>query len=107
MSRGPRSGRPIPLPGEGVGDYTERFWAKVERIGECLEWTGTRLRGGYGQFSIKGRGYPAHRVAYEMSRGRIPSGLVLDHLCGNPRCVRIDHLEAVEQAENVARGNLS
>lgn len=42
-------------------------------------------------------------MSYELARGRVPDGLVLDHLCRTPACVRIDHLDAVTQAINVAR----
>jgi hypothetical protein len=41
---------------------------------------------------------------YEDLRGPIPGGLVIDHLCRNPRCVNPGHMEPVSQAENVRRG---
>jgi hypothetical protein len=34
----------------------------------------------------------------------VPTGLHLDHLCGNRSCVRPDHLEPVTQRENTLRG---
>jgi hypothetical protein len=46
----------------------------------------------------------AHRIAYEMTKGLIPEGLVIDHLCRVHCCVNPDHLEAVTQLENVRRG---
>ena len=46
----------------------------------------------------------AHRVAYELAIGDIPSGLVIDHLCREHLCVYPEHLEPVTQAENVRRG---
>jgi hypothetical protein len=54
----------------------------------------------------KMKGRFAHRLVYELLVGQIPEGLVIDHLCRNPRCVRPDHLEPVTQGENVRRGNL-
>ena len=47
----------------------------------------------------------AHRVAYEIIKGKIPDGLDLDHLCRNKVCVNPDHLEAVTRRENLMRGN--
>ena len=69
----------------------------------CWEWTASKPRG-YGQLMVDGRMRRAHRVVYETFVGPIPEGLVLDHLCCNPSCVRPDHLEPVTQVENVSRG---
>lgn len=46
----------------------------------------------------------AHRVSYEATRGRIPEGMQLDHLCRVPACVNPDHLDPVPQGTNIARG---
>jgi hypothetical protein len=87
-----------------------RFWAKVDRRGpsECWEWTASRNRG-YGQFGLPWRKSPAraHRISYELAKGPIPAGLVIDHLCSNPPCVNPAHLEAVTYLENTRRGRLS
>jgi hypothetical protein len=45
-----------------------------------------------------------HRTMYEHAKGPIPAGLVIDHLCRQPRCCNPDHLEAVTQRENLLRG---
>lgn len=83
----------------------ERFWAKVDKTGGCWLWTGTQGSNGYGNFQdrTQKRG-PAHRWAYEFAVGPIAEGLVLDHLCRNPACVRPDHLEPVTYKENSRRG---
>lgn len=46
----------------------------------------------------------AHRWSYGHFVGPIPDGLVIDHTCETPRCVRPDHLEPVTQPVNVQRG---
>lgn len=74
----------------------------LNEITGCLLWRGTTDADGYGIFSA-GRPYRAHRVSYTMAIGPIPDGLVLDHLCANPRCVNPDHLEAVTPAVNNSR----
>lgn len=84
-------------------DVVERFWAKVDKTEGCWNWTGVLLRG-YGQFAYRRRMVLAHRFAYELLVGPIPDGLVIDHLCRNPRCVNPAHLEPVTPRENVLRG---
>lgn len=84
----------------------DRFTAKV-RVAEsgCWEWTAAHHpKQGYGWFKTNGRMVVAHRFAYEALVGPIPEGLVIDHLCRNPRCVNPSHLEPVTTAENVRRG---
>ena len=79
-----------------------RFWQRVVKRGsdECWLWTGAKTMDGYGQFNR--RSY-AHRVSYEMHKGPIPEGLVIDHLCRNKKCVNPAHLEAVTNTVNLQR----
>lgn len=85
---------------------SERFWEKVEKGPGCWEWLSSKWRDGYGRFSVMGRRVPAHRVSWELSRSKIPDGLVIDHLCKNTSCVNPDHLEPVTSRENTRRGNV-
>lgn len=92
----------------------DRFWAKVDRssgfvsevrpdLGECWLYTGGLSRG-YGVFWNEDRkSVSAHRFAYELEHGPIPSDLSLDHLCYTRNCVRSTHLEPVPIGENVRR----
>ena len=85
----------------------DRFWVRVDKSGglfECWIWTGTRNADGYGKTMVNGRQFLAHRVAYELSRGPIPEGLVIDHLCQNRICCNPSHIEVVTPAENTQRG---
>lgn len=70
----------------------------------CWAWNGTSLPRGYGLTSYHGRNVLAHRLSYELFVEPIPAGLIVDHKCRNPRCVRPDHLQAISQQENVERG---
>lgn len=67
----------------------------------CIEWTGSRQRG-YGQMRYQGKTCLAHRVAWELVNGPIPDGLFLNHKCWNPSCVNVEHLEVVNNSENMA-----
>ena len=81
------------------------FWDKVNKHTEsgCWEWTGqVPKKRGYGIWAIT---VVAHRISYELVKGPIPDGLVLDHLCRNRRCVNPDHLEPVTIRENLLRGD--
>ena len=79
----------------------ERFWPKVEKTDECWLWTASRYKsGGYGQFTVDSLGIRAHRFAYELLVGPIPSGMCVLHRCDNPPCVRPDHLFLGTQHDN-------
>ncbi len=69
----------------------------------CLVFEGC-LVSGYGQIRDGRTSRLAHRVMYEATRGPVPEGLDLDHLCRNRACCNPDHLEAVSRRENARRG---
>lgn len=79
------------------------FSLALERLttsdGECLIWLGAINEHGYGTW----KGKYAHRLNYERVHGVIPDRRQLDHLCRNPACLRVDHLEAVTHKVNSER----
>lgn len=96
----------------------ERFTAKVGAADadDCWLWQASKLGHQYGQFcarkpSGKQAHLYAHRVAWTLSQGEIPDGLMVLHHCDVPLCVNPSHLFLGDQFTNMqdaaAKGRLS
>jgi len=86
----------------------ERFWGYVDKSAgpdACWPWTAARQDFGYGKFFVKKVNRKAvfegaHRMAWQLTRGDIPSGQCVRHGCDNPPCCNPSHLQLGTQADN-------
>lgn len=99
-------------------DLKKKFLKNVKKTKGCWYWTGGKRKKGYGDFYIgHGKRDYAHRVAFILWNGLIPSGFTVDHECHNQDkscpggiscphrlCVRPSHLKARTHRDNILRG---
>ena len=87
-----------------------RFHEQHDRRGpeDCWPWKGAK-NAGYGVLWVSAsiRAARAHRVAYQLEVGPVPSGMTLDHLCRNRGCVNPRHLDPCSFGENARRSPLA
>lgn len=74
--------------------------AAFRNPGPCWVWTGANS-GRYGYGKLTSHIY-AHRAAWELSNGPIPSGLDVLHRCDNPPCCNPSHLFLGTARDNAA-----
>ena len=69
-------------------------------FGHCMVWRYALGRNGYGTLMVEGNNTTVHRAAYIQSKGPIPEGLQINHLCNRPYCIQPSHLYAGTHQDN-------
>lgn len=97
---------PIDGKGRRKKPFIQRFIENL-RIGaanECWECKLSPDTGSMGYCRIRrDNSMPyAHRIAYELSHGPIPTGMLVMHRCDNPRCCNPNHLRLGTDNDNMA-----
>ena len=88
-------------PETRLGYAVDKYGIKFPDNG-CWMWTNAVDGSGYGQLTLKGKRWGAHRLFYYLAYGVDPTGLVVMHKCDTPRCVQPGHLVLGTQRDNIA-----
>lgn len=99
-----KDGRPRLLGAQKL-TIEERLWGRMIRQpgpDGCWVFDGTIISTGYGGIHYNGKFRRAHQVAWLLSgKGDLPKWpMVIDHRCGELRCINPDHLRIVPHADN-------
>ena len=91
-----------PTQGFGVNNNHPITNGKLQVMANgCVEYTGCRDSDGYGDITVDGKGWAAHRFTWAQLFGDIPVGMCVLHSCDNPSCVNPEHLWLGTLQDNV------
>lgn len=91
-------------------EFVDAFWAQVRKRpnGDCWQWMGSLHRQGCGRLQSGGFEFGAHRVAWELAHGPIPTNRIVVHkegVCNNRGCVNPEHYELAAKYDKTRKRN--
>lgn len=87
--------------------FVTQIEPRLEFVGTCWKFKGSKNHKGYGTARIggrKGKTKSLHRWTWEQLNGDMSKELMADHLCRNRDCCNPFHIEAVTAKVNALRG---
>jgi len=76
------------------------FWSRATKSPGCWGWNGSADGAGYWKYRLQGKSRRVHRIAFELTHGAIPDGMVIDHICHNRSCTNPQHLRLATRKQN-------
>jgi hypothetical protein len=78
--------------------------ALTERPNGCWSWSKAHTNPGYPSVWWEGNQRTVHNVLYQLVRGPLPEGMVLDHIvCSDKSCANPWHVEPATNVDNIVR----
>lgn len=83
------------------GQQTQRFFSRVEIVGNCWEFTEIQPHTGYGKFCSNGITWRAHRwIMWALGDIEYKDPICVLHKCDNRSCVNPEHLYLGDRLKN-------
>lgn len=93
-----RGSKLVPLREQRTVEW--RLDQKTNKTDSCWLWEGATTGLGYGHLNTKGKMIGTHVLSYERYKGKIPEGMLVDHMCHVKNCVNPEHLRLASRSQN-------